>query len=96
MSTPNLLRECKSYITLILAPRDKNPRASASHAPAITLSRQTGARGIAICEELHARLAERTAKDELPWTLYDSQLGKQILKDHNLPSTCCNSYPMTP
>ncbi len=93
MSTPNLLSECKSYITLNLAPRDVDPNAYSRQAPAITISRQTGARGIAICEKLHAKLQERSSKDSLPWTLYDSQLGKQILKDHNLPQHLLKFIP---
>ncbi|MGB0417004.1 MAG: AAA family ATPase [Coraliomargarita sp.] len=85
MITHNLLRECGAYINLNLAPRDDDPSTYNRQAPAITVSRQTGARGIAICEKLHARLQERDAKDPLPWTLYDSELGKKILQDHGLP-----------
>lgn len=93
MTTPNLLHECKSYIALNLAPRDVDPNAYTRQAPAITISRQTGARGIAICEKLHSKLQERSKKDSLPWTLYDSQLGKKILKDHNLPERLLKFIP---
>lgn len=85
MTAPSLLRECGAYISLNLAPRDEDLNASSRLAPTITISRQTGARGIAICEKLHARLQKRDTKDSLPWTLYDGELGKKILKDHGLP-----------
>ncbi|ADE53972.1 AAA family ATPase [Coraliomargarita akajimensis] len=84
MSLPSLLKECGTYIALNLAPRDDASHAN-RQAPTITISRQSGARGIAICEALHRKLQAHNTDDSLPWTLYDSQLGKKILEDHGLP-----------
>lgn len=84
MSTPSFLKECGSYVALNLAPRDHSDHSN-QQAPAITISRQTGARGIAICETLHQKLQAQNNDTHLPWTLYDNKLGKKILEDHNLP-----------
>lgn len=85
MTAPNLFRERGSYLSLNLAPRTSDARLEADRAPAITISRQTGARGIAICEMLHDQLQAENRDEQLPWTLYDSELGRKILQDHGLP-----------
>ena len=85
MNAYNLFRDSGSYLALNLDPRDENPNQCGRQAPAITIARQTGARGITICTRLHCKLQEKDAKDPLRWTLFDSELSKEILKQHNLP-----------
>jgi cytidylate kinase len=57
----------------------------AQRLPAITISRQTGARGRTIGRLLQDTLREQHPKAEIPWTLFDDDLVQQVLKDHNLP-----------
>lgn len=85
MTSPNLFRESNSYLALNLEPRPDVKNMAGRHAPAITIARQTGARGVAICTLLLKKLQARDAKDPLPWTLFDSELSKEILKEHGLP-----------
>lgn len=85
MTSPNIFCESKSYLALNLEPRPDVKNMAGRHAPAITIARQTGARGVAICTLLHDKLQARDAKDPLPWTLFDSELSKEILKEHGLP-----------
>lgn len=85
MSTPNVFFKSNSYLALNLEPRSEVPSAYGRHAPAITVARQTGARGVAICTHLHQQLQQRDAKDPLPWTLFDGELSKKILQEHHLP-----------
>ena len=53
---------------------------------AITISREAGAGGIIIAELLAKRLtaAERTTATS-PWAVFDANLAKQVLEDHELP-----------
>ncbi len=85
MSVPNLFRSSGAYLALNLEPRPEDATVRGVHAPAVTIARETGARGVAICTLLHHTLQERDKKDSLPWTLFDSELSKEILKEHGLP-----------
>ncbi len=86
MNGPNLFRESGAYLALNLEPRPEDTYPTNRHAPAITIARQTGARGVSICTLLHERLQSRDEKDPLRWRLFDSELSKEILKEHNLPT----------
>ncbi|MCF7763734.1 MAG: cytidylate kinase-like family protein [Verrucomicrobia bacterium] len=53
--------------------------------PAITVSRQVGARGAVICEMLAERLNKTDKLARCPWTLFDKNLIRTILEDHHHP-----------
>ena len=52
---------------------------------AITISRQTGSGAHAVGEELTRYLAAESPRETPPWTLFDRDLVKKVLADHNLP-----------
>jgi cytidylate kinase len=53
---------------------------------AITISREAGAGAVTVAELLRQRLtAAETAPSSSPWAVFDANLAKQVLKDHQLP-----------
>lgn len=75
--------ECRSYVAANL---HHKPKAVSARLPAITISRQTGARGRSIGSKLQAALRAREPKAKIPWTLFDDDLVKKVLEDHQLPA----------
>jgi cytidylate kinase len=53
--------------------------------PAITLSRETGTGAIELSDKLVDYLNNRFKVSEYPWTIFDKNLVKQVLEDHDLP-----------
>ena len=92
MKTTTLSRECGSFVAANLF-RDRQERPKIQTLPAITISRQTGARGTAICQRLQEQLQSAKAPDAPDWQLYDRELVHQILSDHNLPSDLARFMP---
>lgn len=80
------LQECRGYVSALLQAQDHpNSEHKLKHAPAITISRQTGARGRTIGTKLQTRLRQANPDAVVPWTLFDKDLVKKVLSDHNLP-----------
>jgi cytidylate kinase len=53
---------------------------------AITISREAGAGAITVAELVRQRLtAAETVPSSCPWAVFDANLAKQVLKDHQLP-----------
>ncbi|WP_269524965.1 AAA family ATPase [Coraliomargarita parva] len=92
MSTSTSSRGCGSYVAANLFNPDHSQTASQT-IPAVTVSRQTGSRGAAVCERLVTILEESNKGGENPWTLYDHDLVRQILRDHNLPEHLAQFMP---
>jgi cytidylate kinase len=66
------------------ASRPKNDRAV--RPLAITISREAGAGAITVAELVRQRLtAAETVPSSYPWAVFDANLAKQVLKDHQLP-----------
>jgi cytidylate kinase len=66
------------------ASRPENDRAV--RALAITISREAGAGAVTVAELVRQRLtAAETAPSLSPWAVFDANLAKQVLKDHQLP-----------
>jgi hypothetical protein len=79
-------QECRSYVAAF-AHSTPAPLSSAKKVPAaITISRQTGARGRTIGTKLQNALRNQNPKAQVPWTLFDDNLVKKVLEDHNLPA----------
>jgi cytidylate kinase len=77
-------QQCSGYVAAHMHSK------SASHSkkkrpPAVTISRQCGARGRTIGLKLQSALRKQAPKDSVPWTLFDENLVKQVLEDHELP-----------
>ena len=87
MKTHPSLDECKSYVAAHLhAANAERPSAKRQHAPALTISRQAGARGRTIGRKLADALKDAHPGAEVPWTLFDENLVQQVLEDHHLPA----------
>ena len=83
MSIHPSFSECRGYVAANL--HDK-PAAKSVRLPAVTISRQTGARGRSIGTKLQEALRKQDPKAKIPWTLFDDNLVKQVLEDHQLPA----------
>ncbi|PXA05177.1 hypothetical protein DDZ13_04240 [Coraliomargarita sinensis] len=75
--------ECRSYVA---ANMHHKPTAKSVRAPAVTISRQTGARGRSIGLKLQETLRSLNPKAKVPWTLFDDNLVLKVLEDNQLPS----------
>lgn len=83
MSDTRLFDKCRAYVSSSAETR-ANPRSQAP-LPAITLSRQVGARGTTIAKQLVAYLEGEDPVQDPPWTLFDKNLIRRVLDDHQLP-----------
>lgn len=71
--------ECRVREELALRGSDR------ASAPFITISRQTGAWGLTIAEEIVRFLNDRSGPQGCPWVLMDKQLTAQVIAEHGLP-----------
>ncbi len=53
--------------------------------PFVTISRQTGAGGITVGEKLVKFLREHDKSASCPWTIFDRNLVKRVIEEHDLP-----------
>lgn len=84
MKSSSMTRSCSSYVAANMF-TDSHRGSSTKRLPAITISRQTGSRGSVICQKLLQTLQENISPDMPDWHLYDQDLVKHILREHNLP-----------
>jgi hypothetical protein len=72
-----------------IASQVKRAREEGEHlgvsAPAVTLSRETGAGAITLGDKLAEYLNEISGASEHVWAVFDKNLIKQVLEDHGLP-----------
>jgi cytidylate kinase len=78
------IQECRSYVAAHLHAKDHAVAEATRRTPAITISRQTGARGRTIGKKLQNALRARNPNTPVPWTLFDKNLVKKVLQDYNL------------
>ncbi|MFO8026931.1 MAG: cytidylate kinase-like family protein [Opitutales bacterium] len=78
--------ECRGYVAAHMHERSEQASGTARHMPALTISRQAGARGRTIGLKLQEALRRQDPKAKVPWTLFDDNLVKQVLEDHKLPA----------
>jgi cytidylate kinase len=78
------INECRGYVSALLNSHDPQV-ATLPKRPAITISRQTGARGRTIAQDLQQTLNAGTSAMSAPWAIFDENLVQQVLEDHNLP-----------
>ena len=80
------LERCQAFINCHLQPPSATQFAEGpTRKRAVTISRQSGAGGHAIGERLAAYLQAHSEKEERPWTVFDRDLVKKVIEDHNLP-----------
>jgi len=75
--------KCQAYITSHVKLADIERVQSAK--PAITISRQTGAGAITLGDHLAAYLNQTAGDADAEWAVFDKNLVKQVLEDHDLP-----------
>ncbi|CAA6689874.1 MULTISPECIES: AAA family ATPase [unclassified Lentimonas] len=91
MSDTATFNECCSYVAALV---QEHPIPKDTHVPsAITISRQSGARGRSIGKKLKNRLRADSPKDAVPWTFFDETLVEKVLEDHDLPKSLAKFMP---
>jgi len=85
MNTHPGFQECSGYVASHMHSKPA-PHTSQKRPPALTISRQCGARGRTIGTKLQDALRDCAPKASVPWTLFDDDLVKQVLDDHQLPA----------
>jgi len=61
--------------------------------PAITISRQAGARGVTVGERLCERLSLENESGSPPWTLFERNLIAEVLRENELPEALAKYLP---
>ncbi len=61
--------------------------------PFVTISRQAGAYGTTIAENLIEYLKNHDSQKDHPWTKFDKELIKKVMEDHDLPQTILSYFP---
>jgi hypothetical protein len=95
MNEKSSVDKCLSFISAQLESGMQAGRESlsAKPPPSITISRQTGAGGIPIAEDLAAYLRTHGPSTGRPWTVFDKNLVDQVMADHNLPREIARYLP---
>lgn len=86
MTTPHSdFNRCRAYVAAHL--KSDTPKSIRKHKrrPTITISRQTGTRTRSIAHKLSEAMNATQPASEIPWTIFDENLVRKILEDHNLP-----------
>ena len=91
MNETTTFKECCSYVTASVQEK-AHPKVEPPP-PAITISRQAGARGRSIGKKLKSALRAASPKDPIPWTYFDEDLVEKVLKDHDLPTSLAKFMP---
>lgn len=86
MNTHPSYQECRGYVAAHLHSKSTQGIRTTKRPPTITISRQAGARGRTIGLKLQNTLRAMSPRAQIPWTLFDDNLVKQVLEDHQLPS----------
>ena len=90
----NGLQSCRSYVSAMGSSLET--RVSVSQCLAsITISREAGARGQTIGKKLAEALNQGQTRDAVPWALFDKDLMKRVLADHNLSENLAKFFPET-
>jgi cytidylate kinase len=84
--------ECCGYVTTQLKERPIQI-AKKKYPATLTISRQTGTRGRNIANMIRDALNSRCPKKETQWAVFDEDLPKKILKDHDLPVDMAKFMP---
>ena len=53
--------------------------------PFVTISRESGAYGMTIAEMLAEYLRKRERRQDAPWTVFDKELIKKVIEEHEFP-----------
>ena len=87
MKSPLDFERCLTFINCQLQPlgRTTTPARPGAVRQAVTISRQAGCGALVIGQKVAEYLQNRSAKDTVPWTVFDRNLVEKVLEDHDLP-----------
>jgi cytidylate kinase len=63
------------------------------HRRAITISRQAGSGGHTVAERARELLQAQESKENCPWVVFDRNLVRKVLEEHNLPANLAKFMP---
>ena len=87
------LAHCLSFINCQLKPAATSVRGKDRTYRAVTISRQAGAGGHSLAEQLTQLLQSEEPQPARPWTIFDRNLVERVLEDHNLPTRLAKFMP---
>ena len=79
--------KCLSFININLSPPEnaEEGKSRLGERPVITISRQSGAGGMTIADEVANYLNARLPRHGVPWTVFDKNLVQKVIEAHELP-----------
>jgi len=86
------LDRCISYISSQSAPASGN-KIDFRIRRAVTISRQAGCGAVIVAEKLARYLQQQSPPSAATWTVFDRELMKQVLADHELPAHLEKFFP---
>jgi cytidylate kinase len=95
MNTQIGMERFLSYINCQLQPPHLHPGVFSGGLPrrAVTISRQAGLGGHTVAEKLRELLQAQEPEESCPWAVFDRNLVKKVLEDHNLPANLARFMP---
>ncbi len=87
--------KCLSFININLSPPEnaEEGKSRLGERPVITISRQSGAGGMTIADEVANYLNARLPRHGVPWTVFDKNLVQKVIEDHELPEKLAQFMP---
>ncbi|MGJ8652980.1 MAG: AAA family ATPase [Opitutaceae bacterium] len=79
------INECRGYVSALCHSHESGSTLYAKR-PAVTISRQAGARGRSIAHELQKSLNAESPNAQTSWALFDENLVQKVLEDNDLPA----------
>jgi cytidylate kinase len=92
MTDSATLQRCLTFVETQVGPASARPRHPALRLT-VTISRHSGAGGIAIAERLAERLQALRPASPAPWTVFHRSLVEKVLAEHNLPAEFARYIP---
>lgn len=89
------LDKCRAYLSSVFAmtPAERASENRRLRRTAVTFSRLCGARAKGIAGALAEHLSDRQGVLQCPWTVFDDNLVRQVLEDHDLPNRLAKFMP---
>lgn len=95
MSDRTSIDRAQTYIDcqLELGIKPSGWRKALKKQPSVTISRQAGAGGLTVADDLAEYLQKHAPKPSVPWTVFDRNLVDVVLKKLNLPARLAAALP---
>jgi hypothetical protein len=87
------LANCLTFINCQLKPAATSLRGKERTYRAVTISREAGAGGHSLAEQLAQLLQSEEPQPAPPWNVFDRNLVERVLEDHNLPARLARFMP---